>query len=533
MSRIPRTVCPYCNLGCELGFELKGVDVRRVEYVKDSRNQGRLCARGNAAVNVINHRRRLYHAVLDGASASLAQGIAHLEKRLSEFKPDEVLLLYDASLTVEETDALAGWAAAAGFKNLAYVTVGPESAFLYGNVPAVSPERIAASGYAFILGDAFSQDSVISGYIGKAKAGRRDFRYIVADCITTNTSRFAHVFVRLKPGYEGLFVYGLYRHITAKKADLQALAEALDIESSTFETVAAVMRNKEGVLVNAAVRGWSLDPFLTHTSSLLLAEALEGMTYIPLGPRPPERVARPFFSYLPMLMAGRIKAVVSLGVSFPWDYPQLWPALRKADFVAAGSLFIPEARFKPELVLPMASEFEKAGTVRTLFGETKLSKAVPEVSGTLPAGEYVRRFGKAGKPDEPLAVGHDAIDEAALTQRVENLLALKPRRKKGMKHVLVGAESAIGFGGMFETENWVKLNPADAALLGVRNGDEIGVETEQAGVTLEARVLRDVPSGIAVVSLNHPPSVALFELGTDPPTGEGLLKPSWSRIWKK
>jgi anaerobic selenocysteine-containing dehydrogenase len=55
MSKIPRTVCPFCNLGCELGFEIKAGDVRRVEYVSDSRNQARLCPKGNASAQIVNH----------------------------------------------------------------------------------------------------------------------------------------------------------------------------------------------------------------------------------------------------------------------------------------------------------------------------------------------------------------------------------------------------------------------------------------------------------------------------------------------
>lgn len=66
MSKIPRSVCPFCNLGCELGFEVKGRDIRGVDYVSDSRNEGRLCAKGNAAAEIANHRKRLYHPVPAG-----------------------------------------------------------------------------------------------------------------------------------------------------------------------------------------------------------------------------------------------------------------------------------------------------------------------------------------------------------------------------------------------------------------------------------------------------------------------------------
>ncbi len=533
MSKIPRTVCPFCNLGCELGFEVNGRDIRGVDYVSDSRNEGRLCAKGNAAAEIANHRKRLYHPVIKGKQTSLAEAIEYLRQRLTDFKPEEVLVVYDASLTCEEVDLLAAWTHGAGYENLAYVTFGPESAFLYGKLPATSVEKITTGEYAFIVGDAFGQDSVISGYIAKAKGDNREFRYIVVDAFETNTSHFAHRFVQVRPGYEGLFLYGLYKHIASDKVNLDSIAEVCGVEASSFEAVASMIRNKDGILVNAPARGRSFDPFLTHAASLKLSQTLEQMRYLPLGHRVPGRVRSSFYSYLPMLMGGRIKAVVSFGAYFPWNHPQLKPVLRKAEFVAAGALFIPDGRFELELVLPMAAEIEKQGSILTLFGEAKLTGELPALSGSLPAGEYIKRLGGPMKPVEFRVGNHEALDEAAIDERAEAFLSYKAKRRRGREYLLLGTQSAIGFLSIFEEEDWVKLSPEDASSLGVKDKEEVGIETEQGEAGLSTRIRRGIPSGVAVVSMNHQPSLALFELGTDSATGEGLLKPSWSRIWKK
>ena len=56
------TVCPYCGVGC--GFYLDVQDGRAVglEYMTDHPVcDGRLCAKGNAALEIINHPERLTH----------------------------------------------------------------------------------------------------------------------------------------------------------------------------------------------------------------------------------------------------------------------------------------------------------------------------------------------------------------------------------------------------------------------------------------------------------------------------------------
>lgn len=533
MSKPPRSVCPFCNLGCELGFEVKARDIRRVDYVSDSRNEGRLCAKGNAAAEIANHRKRLYHPIIKGKQTSLAEAIGYLRQRLTDFKPEEVLLVYDASLTLEEVGFLAAWASEAGYEDPAYVTFGPESAFLYGKLQAASVKDITTGEYAFIVGDAFAQDSVISGYIAKAKGDNRAFRYIVVDAFETDTSHFAHRFVQVKAGYEGLFLYGLYKHIANQRVNLESVADACGVETSSFEAVASMIRNKNGILVNAPARGRSFDPFLTHAVALKLSETLEQTRYLPLGRRVPVRVRSSFYSYLPMLMGGRIKALVSFGSYFPWGQPQLKPVLRKAEFVAAGTLFIQDGRFELELVLPMAAEIEKQGTILTLFGEAKLTGELPPLSGSLPAGEYIKRLGGAVKPVEFLVGNHEALDEVAIDERAKALLSYEAKRRRGRDYLIVGAQSAIGFLSIFAEEGWVKLNPEDASSLGVKDKEEVGIETEQGEAGLTVRVQSGIPSGVGVVSMNHQPSLALFELGTDSATGEGLLKPSWSRIWKR
>lgn len=533
MNKMPRTTCSLCNLGCELAFEIEAGDIRKVSYVTDSRNQGRLCAKGNAAASIINHPKRLYNALIGKKPASIAKAVEYLKEKLESYKSDEILLVYDSSFTLEELDLLAGWARDKGFKNLSYAASGPEAAFLYGDTPSLDLNAVTAAQYAFIIGDPFSQESVFSGYLAQAKESSKGFRYIVADSYATITSNFAHRFIKVKPGFEGLFLYALLKEVKQERGELKSIAQTLGVEEEIFNSILEMMRNKQGVLVFASGLARSFDPFLTHAAALKLSRLLDGMIYIPLGNRPPSAVAKPFFSFVPAITSGKIRAMISFAARFPWNYTQLRPVMRKMEFTAASSLFIPEGRFEFDMVLPVRSEFGKKGMIRTLFGDAEL-EAFSMLSGTTPAGDLISMLGGSPSKSSKLPAFHPAFEGEAFEERARQLMnSQNDKPKKAMKYLLMGCEPAIGYLSVFENEDWIKINPAEALSLKVHEGDVVGLETEQNDIELKIRITNDIPTGMAVVSTNNKNVISVFELATDSATGEAFLKPTWSRIWKK
>ncbi|GEM_PF-3281207 len=532
-KKIQETTCPFCNLGCKMGFEVKNGEIRRVDYIKDSFTKGRLCPKGNASAALVTHRKRLYHAILNGEISSVSKGIEYLKQRIANFKSEEVLFAYDETLTNEEIALLVAGLKEAGYENLAYAVPGPQTAFLYGKIPPLKLDKLENADYAFIIGDPYSQNSVISGFLAEAKGERRDFRYIVLDSFKTNTGNFAHNFIKIRAGYEGLFIYGLHKYITEKKADISQIAEFLTIDASLFETVAATIRNKQGVLIYAPSKARSFDNLLTHGSAVMLADALKGMTYLPLGNRPPAYASKPFFSYLPMIMGGRIKALVSFGALFPWDYTQLKPVLRKLDFVSAGSFFIPDDKLAMDIVFPMIRVLEKEGSIQTLFGQAKLIPFTSPVSGTISAGDLASKLIPTSSAVKRLVGFHPAFDKETIDKRAKNLMSSASKRPKGMTYLLIAEEPAIGFRSVFQEDNYIKLSANDAESLGINNGDILGVQTSHGDTELVAKVFQTLPQGLMIVSANYRNSTEMFVLDTDEETGEAILKPVWSKVWKK
>ncbi len=61
-TELKSTVCPYCGVGC--GFYVRVQDGRAIglEYMTDHPVcEGRLCAKGNASLEILHHSDRLKH----------------------------------------------------------------------------------------------------------------------------------------------------------------------------------------------------------------------------------------------------------------------------------------------------------------------------------------------------------------------------------------------------------------------------------------------------------------------------------------
>jgi Uncharacterized anaerobic dehydrogenase len=60
MSGRTPTVCPYCAVGCGFYITRNGM-----EYMPDHPvNEGALCAKGNAALDILNHVERLRYPMM-------------------------------------------------------------------------------------------------------------------------------------------------------------------------------------------------------------------------------------------------------------------------------------------------------------------------------------------------------------------------------------------------------------------------------------------------------------------------------------
>jgi predicted molibdopterin-dependent oxidoreductase YjgC len=109
-SLVP-SICPYCGVGC--GFYIQRMNGTAVglEYKKDHpTNEGALCPKGNAALDIVYHQERLQHPLrkVDGLfkEVSWDEALDHIAENLiaarESYGPDALGFLSSAKCTNEE-----------------------------------------------------------------------------------------------------------------------------------------------------------------------------------------------------------------------------------------------------------------------------------------------------------------------------------------------------------------------------------------------------------------------------------------------
>jgi formate dehydrogenase major subunit len=105
------SICPYCGVGCGLWIKEKGGVVLGLEYMRQHpTNEGALCPKGNASLDLIYHGERLRYPIkrVDDhfERISWEEAISLVSSNLSRIReesgPDALAFLASAKATNEE-----------------------------------------------------------------------------------------------------------------------------------------------------------------------------------------------------------------------------------------------------------------------------------------------------------------------------------------------------------------------------------------------------------------------------------------------
>ncbi len=121
------SVCPYCGVGCGLYLAVEDGRVAGLEYMREHpTNEGALCPKGNACLDLVYHRERLLYPMkrVDGRlerttwSDALSQVSANLVRVRETYGPDALAFLASAKATNEENYLLQKLARLLGTNNV-------------------------------------------------------------------------------------------------------------------------------------------------------------------------------------------------------------------------------------------------------------------------------------------------------------------------------------------------------------------------------------------------------------------------------
>jgi predicted molibdopterin-dependent oxidoreductase YjgC len=110
-SSLVPSICPYCGVGCGLYLSVNDGKVTGLEYMKEHpTNEGALCPKGNACLDIIYHRERLLYPMkkVNGKfeRTSWDDALALVATNLSRVRdahgPDALAFLASAKATNED-----------------------------------------------------------------------------------------------------------------------------------------------------------------------------------------------------------------------------------------------------------------------------------------------------------------------------------------------------------------------------------------------------------------------------------------------
>lgn len=217
------TICPYCAVGC--GFYIRSKDgCLEIEYMLDHpTNEGALCPKGNAALEILSHPDRLRFPLLrtDGGwvriswNDALGRLAEEIKGTIRDHGPDALGFLGSAKCTNEENYLFQKMARLLGSKNVdccarrCHSPTIPALNRAFGAACMTNPiSDLANSGCIFVIGSNFAENHpIVARWALRAKD--RGAKIVVADPRLTPTTWLADLHIQINLGTDVALLNGM------------------------------------------------------------------------------------------------------------------------------------------------------------------------------------------------------------------------------------------------------------------------------------------------------------------------------------
>jgi formate dehydrogenase major subunit len=223
-----KTVCPFCAVGCSIWAEVKnGAWIGQEPVFESPVNMGTHCAKGAATRELAIGHRRLKHPVkMEGGQwrrIEWDQAIEEIGAKLLDIRentgPDSVYWLGSAKFSNEQAYLMRKFAAFWGTNNIDHqarichstTVAGVANTYGYGAMTN-SFNDIANTKSIFLIGGNPAEAHPVS-MLHILSAKEHGAKLIVIDPRFTRTAAHAHEYVRLRPGTDVAFMWGVLWHI--------------------------------------------------------------------------------------------------------------------------------------------------------------------------------------------------------------------------------------------------------------------------------------------------------------------------------
>lgn len=552
-NQILKTTCPFCLYGCELCInEINRGDfvLRKIEYDhKSFVNQGRLCARGNAATQILDDKKRLAYPLFNNKRIDWLSAIKQIATRLKTFSAKEIAITYDTNNTIEELTSIFSFAQELNIDLVARSYFEPELFFSYGlpDVKSASLKDISESKVSLVIGDVFSKSPVISKPILDVKYQDRNNRLYFIDSVKNRLAGFANKFVWVKPNTEPILLLGLIaclgkpardvlgdKNFNRIKKALPQIAETSGVSVKDIEEIVQSLSNlSKGVILASLDFGKTQDPLLLSILAQILTIALGGdkkfcapaLSSVPLG-------KTGFGDILEQIQQGKVKALINFGDIFPAYYPEIISQLNNLDvfIMTSTSLnnLVPR-HAKHYFALPVSSLLEKFGTINTLWAKSEIRPLAKSYSGAKPLNEIIDQIASGASTRFRPRLNYKSnigIDE--IIERSLSLLDMQSTIEQSPDNLFVlGEETAFGYRGIFDDGvNVLKINSQTAKKYSIQQNHAVRLTVLNKEKDFIANIADYVPMNTVLVSVNSIENRQLFPMTIDNLTKEIIIAPT-------
>ncbi len=489
-----KTLCPFCSFGCEFGLIFNDFGIKGVEYLRDGSSEGRLCPRGSAAALLVDHPKRLSMPVKDGTTIEWTKIIKDLKKAID--KPKNVAVTFDRNITTEEYEAITAFCRSVGIEHAASTYFEPEALLKEFMQKPFTLNDISASEMIIVLGDPFNQAPMTSKSLIDWKLRAREHRLVVIDSIRTHTAHFASDFCQVTAGTEALLLLAL----AGESVDGVDCARLTGIAESTIQEIRESFKQaKHGIIVACLAFAHSFDPLLVADALLRLQE-FSGKKVIPFVEFAGFQGNEHFGSIIELIKKKNVRHLLNFGELFPYSYPQLTRTLKGVNI--CGTSFLKQNGYT---TLPVALNLEKQGSLLTTFGRKKIQGITP-ASGARTVTEILDLIAEGTKQTEPFVAPSIEVDVRMHAQA----LAQRAQASKKKTYKLLGEKIAYNFLGLLESP-MLKVHPADARELGLRQNDDVVIKSKHGQVVLKTKLTADTVPGVVVVPAETPDVKGIFD----------------------
>jgi assimilatory nitrate reductase catalytic subunit len=253
-SQTIRSTCPYCGVGCGVEVNVADAGVQLSGDVQHPANFGRLCSKGAALGDTLDHQGRLLYPMVRGQRASwddaLAQVAEGFKKIIAEHGPDAVAFYVSGQILTEDyyvaNKLMKGFIGSANIDTnsrlcMATAVAAHKRAFGEDVVP-VCYEDMEQADLVVIVGSNYAwAHPVLYQRLVAAKKSRPDMRVVVVDPRRTATCDIADLHLALAAGADAFLFNGLLHYLRREDAlDLSYVEAHVEGFAAAFEAARSV-----------------------------------------------------------------------------------------------------------------------------------------------------------------------------------------------------------------------------------------------------------------------------------------------------